>query len=269
MTAASLSVFLGITLLFIIFFVGMETAFISANRLGIELKKKQGKRSGIILSDFLENPNDFLSVCLVGTVLFSILFMLLLMQLLTATLWKIPFFSSIQNDYLFLVADALIAITIVLFFTEFLTKALFRAKSDALLSFFAPLAKFFYNLLHPVIGMFVSLAGGILRFLFNVRLRDDSEPFTKVDIEHFYQQNHEQDEEYPELNKEIFENALSLPTIKIRSCLVPRTEIEAIEINSTIDVAKEKFLDTKLSKMVVFEKNIDNITGLYSPIGFI
>ncbi len=261
MTHVGLSVLLGITLLLIIFFVGIEAAFINANRLGIELKKKQGKRSGIILSDFFENPNDFLGVCLTGSILFLIIFMLALVELLSLTLWKNPFFSSIQNDYLYLAADALIAITVILFFAEFLTKALFQAKSDALLSFLAPLAKFFYNILHPVVGLFVGVAGGILRFLFNVRLREDSEPFTKVDLEHFYQQNNEQDEEYPELNKELFENALSLPTVKVRSCLVPRTEIEAVEISASIHDVKARFLDTKLSKMVVYEKNIDNIIG--------
>ena len=261
MTQVTLYIFLGITLLFIIFFVGIETAFISANRLGIELKKKQGKRSGIILSDFFERPSDFLGVCLAGIVLFLVLFVLILIELLDISLWKIPFFSNVHNDYLFLAADALIAVVAIVFFTEFLSKALFRVKSDALLSFFASLSKFFYNILHPVVSLFVSLSAGVLQFLFNVRLKEDSEPFTKIDIENYYQQNNEQDEEHPEMNKELFENALSLPTIKIRSCLVPRTEIEAIDINATIEEAKFKFLETKLSKMVVFDGNVDNIIG--------
>ena len=261
MTQASLYIFLGITLLFIIFFTGIETAFISANRLSVELRKKQGKRSGIILSDFFETPSDFLGVCLAGIVFFLVFFVLLLIRLLTITLWKIPFFSSLQNDYLFLIADALTAVVVVIFFTEFLTKTLFRAKSDALISFFAPLAKFFYSILHPVVLLFVTLSTGIMRFLFNVRLKENSEPFTKVDIENYYQQNNEQDEENPELNKELFENALLLPNIKIRRCLVPRTEIEAININTSVEAAKQKFLETKLSKMVVYEGNVDNISG--------
>ena len=261
MTIITLSIFLGITLLFLIFFVGIETAFISANRLGVELKKKQGRRSGIILSDFFGRPNDFLGACLAGIVFFLVLAVLISVQLLAASLWKLPFFANIQNQYLFLVADALIAIVTVIFFTEFLTKILFHAKSDALLSFFASLANFFYNILHPVMNLFVGVASGIIRFLFNVKLKEDSEPFAKIDIENYYQQNNEQDEETPELNKELFENALSLPNIKIRSCLVPRTEIEAVDSNTTIEAVKEKFLDTKLSKMVVYEENIDNITG--------
>ena len=261
MTIAGLSVFLAIMLLFLIFFVGIETAFINANRLGVELKKKQGRRSGIILSEFFDKPSDFLGAFLVGNVLFFVLFVLIGIQLLATSLWRIPFFVNIKNEYLFLVADALAAIVIITFFVGYLTKALFGAKSDLLLSFFSSFAKLFYGILHPVISVFTSIASGILRFLFNVRLREDSEPYAKIDIENFYQQNNEQDEDNPELNKELFENALSLPNIKIRSCLVPRTEIESVDINVSIETVKEKFLDTKLSKMVVYEENIDNISG--------
>ncbi len=261
MTIAGLSVFLAIMLLFLIFFVGIETAFINANRLGVELKKKQGRRSGIILSEFFDKPSDFLGAFLVGNVLFFVLFVLIGIQLLATSLWRIAFFVNIKNEYLFLVADALAAIVIITFFVGYLTKALFGAKSDLLLSFFSSFAKLFYGILHPVISVFTSIASGILRFLFNVRLREDSEPYAKIDIENFYQQNNEQDEDNPELNKELFENALSLPNIKIRSCLVPRTEIESVDINVSIETVKEKFLDTKLSKMVVYEENIDNISG--------
>lgn len=261
MTLAGLSIFLGITLLFLIFFAGIETAFINANRLSIELKKKQGKRSGVILSEFFDKPNDFLGAFLVGIVFCFVLFVLIGMQLLATSLWRIPFFANTQNEYLFLVADAIVAIVAITFFVGYLTRVLFYAKSDALLSFFSSLARFFYGILHPVISVFTSVASGILRFLFNVRLKEDSEPYTKIDIENFYQQNKEQDEENPELNKELFENALSLPSIKIRSCLVPRTEIEAVDIHASIETVREKFLDTKLSKMVVYEENIDNISG--------
>ncbi len=113
----------------------------------------------------------------------------------------------------------------------------------------------------PWCAFLFRLQSGILRFLFNVRLKEDSEPFVKTDVESYYQQSNEQNEEHPELNKELFENALSLPTIKVRRCLVPRTEIEAVDIKTPIDVVKQKFLDTKLSRMVVFENNIDNIAG--------
>lgn len=244
------------------FFAGIEAAFINANRLGVELKKKQGKRSGIILSRFIDEPGKFIAAGTAGSIICLVMLVLLLSQLLHYTLWTVNFFASIENQYLRLFIDVLCALVIVIFIVEFLAKSIFKAKADTLLSFFAPLASFLYSVCYPIISIFISLATGILKYLFNVRIKDKTEPFVKVDIEHFYQQsNNEQDEENPELNKELFENALSLPTVKIRQCLVPRTEIEAIDVNMSIEQTINKLIDTKLSKMVVYDDNIDNIVG--------
>lgn len=261
MSQNALLVFIGISLLFVAFFAGIEIAFISANRLNIELKKKQGKSSGIILSQFMEEPAKFLGTGLVGGSFFLVIYALLFTQLMYSTFWSIPMFASIENEYIKLVINTLFSTIIVLIIAEFIPKAIFHAKSDMLLSFFAPITNFFYRLFYPVASVFVTLSQGILKYLFNVRIRDTNEPFTKVDLEHFYQQTKEQDEESQELNKELFENALSLPAVKIRQCLVPRTEVEAIEINSTIEDVRKKFIETKLSKMVVYSENIDNIQG--------
>jgi CBS domain containing-hemolysin-like protein len=150
---------------------------------------------------------------------------------------------------------------IVLIISEFIPKAIFRAKSDVLLSFFAPVINFFYKIFYPIASIFVTIAQNILKYLFNVRIKGKDEPFSKVDLEHFYQQTKEQDEDNQELNTELFENALSLPMVKIRQCLVPRTEVESIDVRTSIEEAKKIFVDTKLSKIVVYEENIDNITG--------
>ncbi len=249
-----------IALLLIMFFAGIETAFISANRLGIELKKKQGRRSGIILAHFIEQTGKFLSASIVANIIFLVVFTLLVVWVLQISLWKVPFFANVENEYLRLFIDALVAITLVLFFSEYAAKAIFKAKSDTLLSFFAPLAGLFYRIFHPVAAIFITIAEGILKFLFNVRIKDD-DAFVKADIEHFYQQSKEQDEESPDLNKELFENALSLPMVKVRQCLIPRTEIEAVDITTTIAAVAEKLIETKLSKMVVYDDNIDNIIG--------
>jgi CBS domain containing-hemolysin-like protein len=144
---------------------------------------------------------------------------------------------------------------------EFLPKAIFRAKNDTLLTFFAPLANFFHNLFLPLTDLFVNMSQWILKYVFNVRVNNKNEVFTKVDLEHFFQQTKEQDEESQELNTELFENALSLPTIKIRQCLVPRTEIVALDINASLEEAKLEFINTKLSKLLVYEESIDNIVG--------
>ena len=124
--------------------------------------------------------------------------------------------------------------TVVLLLGEFIPKAIFRAKSDTLLNFFAPVVQYFYKLLFPVTSLLVKVAVWILKYVFNVRLTEKNIALNSVDLENFYQQNKPQDEETQELNTDLFENALSLPMVKIRQCLVPRTEIEGVDIESDI-----------------------------------
>lgn len=253
-------IFIGIciTLLFIGFFAGYEIAFVSANRLSIELKKKQGKRSGIILSNFLEQPAKFIGSCLIGLNIFLVIYGLLFSELLKSSFWK-PL--HINNAYLKLLVDTVLSTIIVLIFGEFLPKAIFKAKNDTLLSFFAPLANFFHGLFKSIASFFVSIAQWILKYIFNVKVDEKEAAFSPVDLEHFFQQTKEQDINGEELNKELFENALSLPTVKIRQCLVPRTEIEAVEITESIEAVKQHFITTQLTKLVVYEDSIDNILG--------
>ncbi len=246
------------TLLFIGFFAGYEIAFVTANRLTIELKKKQGKKSGTILARFMEFPARFIGTCLIGLNIFLVIYGLLFDELLQMGIWN-PL--KLENEYLKLAFNTLLSTIVVLIIGEFLPKAIFRAKNDTLLTFFAPLANFFHNLFLPLTILFVNMSQWILKYVFNVRVNNRNEVFTKVDLEHFFQQTKEQDEETQELNTELFENALSLPTIKIRQCLVPRTEIVALDINASLEEAKTEFISTKLSKLLVYEESIDNIVG--------
>ena len=172
-----------------------------------------------------------------------------------------------QNQYVQLLFDTFLSSVIVLIFGEFLPKAIFTARNDALLSFFAPVAQLFYRLFNPVASLFVNFAEGILKYLFNVRIKD-KEVFSKIDLEHFYQQTKDQAPDTQELNTELFENALSLPLVKVRQCLVPRTEVDALEINTPIETALQFFIKTKLSKLIVYESNIDNIQGYVHQLDF-
>ena len=246
-----------VTLVFIGFFAGMEIAFVTANKLSIELKKKQGKYSGIVLSKFMEEPARFIGTCLIGVNIFLVVYGLLFASLLSP-LWD---FFNVHNTYLRLVADTVISTLIVLIFGEFVPKAIFRAKNDSLLSFFAPLAKFFYRIFFPIASLLVSIAEWILKYVFNLRVKDANEAFGKGDLEHFFQQNKDQDSDNQELNTELFENALSLQMVKIRSCLVPRTEIEGFDISTPIEVVKQHIIHTKLSRMIIYNGNIDTIVG--------
>ncbi len=246
------------TLIMIGFFAGYEIAFVSANRLSIELKKKQGKKSGMILANFMENPAKFIGSCLIGLNIFLVIYGLLFDEFLKSIAWR-PI--NFKNDIVQLIVDTFISTIVVLVFGEFIPKAVFKAKSERFLSFFATIAHFFYTLFEPIATLFVNISQWILKYVFNMRLNKSSDAFNKVDLEHFFQQTKEQDEDNQELNTELFENALSLPLVKIRQCLVPRTEIEGVDINSSIEELKTHFVTTQLSKLVVYDENIDNILG--------
>ncbi len=122
--------------------------------------------------------------------------------------------------------------------------------------------QFFYSLFAWVAAIFVDIAEWILKYVFNVKLHNKKEIFTKIDLEYFLQQTKTHDtEDNIEMNNELFENVLSLSDVKIRECLIPRKEIEAVDISASLEQVKEKFIETKLSKLVVYQENIDNIQG--------
>ena len=252
-----------LSLILIGFFAGYEIAFISANRLSIELKKKQGLRSGIILSNFMESPAKFIGTCLIGLNIVLVIYGLLFTSFLKSIAWN-PL--EVENEYLKLVIDTIISTFIVLVFGEFIPKAIFKARNDKLIAFFAPVASFFHSLLQPLANIFVSIAQWILTYIFNVRVNNKNEAFSKVDLEHFFQQTKDQDEENQELNTELFENALSLPLVKIRQCLVPRTEIEGADIHTSIEDLKQQFIKTQLSKLVIYDDSVDSILGYVHQI---
>jgi putative hemolysin len=250
--------------LMIAFFAGIEVAFVSANKLAIELKKKQGLSSGIILSDFMEHPAQFIGTTLLGFNLFLVIFGLMVgetfLPLWNLLITRIHIPSSYVNS-IRLFAETLLASVFILIFGEFLPKALFRAKSDSLLSFFASVMAFMNRFSRPIAGFFVAIAQWVLKYFFNVRIDERKGPFSRTDIEHFFQQSGENEEDSKDLNKDLFEAALSLPKVKVRECLVPRKEIEGIDLNLSIEDARKKFVETKLSKLVVYDGNLDHVAG--------
>lgn len=247
-------------LLLMAFFAGIEIAFVSANKLSIELKKKQGRRSGQILSELLERPWSFVATCILGYGFFLVIYGLLVSEML-APLWNITGIQNLQFSYVIKsLTEILLAVILILFF-EFLFRAIFRAKSDTLLTFFAGTVHFLESFLRPVIRVFVNISVWLLRYIFNVKIDTSNRPFSRIDIEHYYQQSKEAGEDAQELNQELFENALGLPGIKIRNCLIPRTEVVAISIQAKLEEVRQKMIETRLSRLVVYEGNIDTIVG--------
>jgi len=254
-----------LSIILIGFFAGIEVAFVSINRLNVELKKKQGSASGKLLSHFLAEPSKFIGVTLIGFNVFLVIYGLLVGEMF-APLWNwlitkvhIPG-AYVNMARLFI--ETLFSALVVLVVGEFIPKAIWRAKSHWL---FNPLVnsllRLFSNLFSNIAAAFVAIAEWMLKYFFNVRVDERKDPFHRADLEHFFQQEDEQTEEQQDLNKELFENALSLPKIKIRQCLVPRKEIVGIEVNTSIADVKKKFVTTQLSKLLVYENNVDHMVG--------
>ncbi|MBN9483820.1 MAG: hypothetical protein BGO70_09455 [Bacteroidetes bacterium 43-93] len=242
------------------FFAGIEIAFTSVNKLNIELRKKQGTMSGRILSKFMEDPAEFIGTSLLGVNILLVIYGLLMTQLVKPYLDMLP--PPFDSQYVHLLIDTVLATLIILVFAEFLPKAIFRSKAEQVLTLFAVPMQISYYLLSWLAKIFVSISEFILKYLFNVRIKENQKVFNRVDLEVFVKQSlHGHETDTAEVNTELFENALYLVNVKIRKCMIPRNEVEAVDINTPIADVKKKFIDTKLSKIVVYENNIDNIVG--------
>ena len=257
-----------ISLIFIGFLSGIEIAFISANKLSIELKKKQGTPSGKTWGNFSDHPTRFIGTILVGINFLLVIYGLLIGDMLFPVWeWIKKIMQGVLHpdyiDYVKLLVEVLLSTSIILF-TELICKAYFRARSNEILDsdFISTITRFLYWLFSSFSTFFVSISEWMLKYIFNVKISNDKEAFSKIDLEQFIQQSrHIDDEENTKINKELFENALSLSDVKLRACLIPRKEIEGVETTKSIEDVRNKFIETKLSKILVYEQNIDNIVG--------
>ena len=255
------------SLLLIGFFAGIEIAFISANQLSIELNRKQGTYSGRIWGAFADKPARFIGTTLVGINIVFVVYGLLVVDMLFP-IWhwiegKLPKNLSESVRYIKLFVETVLS-TLIVLFVEFICKAFFRARNNDIMSSgtISYIVQFFYWLFSSFASYLVDISEWILKYIFNVKINPRKDMFSKVDLEHFMQQSASNEEEASnEINKELFENALSLSETRLRECLIPRKEIEALSIDASMQEVKEKFISTKLSKLVVYEKNIDNISG--------
>jgi CBS domain containing-hemolysin-like protein len=168
---------------------------------------------------------------------------------------------GLRSDTARLILDIILATFIILIFAEFIPKAIFRAHSNFILSRLVWIVNIFYQLLQPLASGLISLSNWVLKYIFNVRVDENRDAFVRTDLETLFQQTNDEDYESQDLNTDLFENALELPKIKIRQCLVPRKEIIAVGITCTVEEARQKFIDTKLSKLIVYDANIDHIVG--------
>ena len=254
----SLIIGLVITMVFSAFFSGMEIAFVSSNRLLAEMDKEKNGLSQRAISVFYQHPNNFVSTMLVGNnialVIYGILF---------ARIFDILLFSGL-NDGARVTADTLLSTLVVLFTGEFLPKTIFKSNPNTLLTFFAVPAFVCYVVLFPISRFATLLSRGLLR-LVGIKMekkRDDKE-FTRVDLDYLVQSSidNAKNEEEIEDEVKIFQNALDFTETRVRDCMVPRTEIDAVEDTCDVEALKQVFIESGHSKVIVYHEDIDHVVG--------
>lgn len=248
-----------ITMILSAFFSGMEIAFVSSNRMLAQMDKEKMGISKRFLSLFFNNPNSFVSTMLVGNNIVLVVYGILIARLFDQTIFA-------GMDAAFTVpADTVLSTLIILFTGEFLPKTLFQSNPNRLMRVFAFPAYLFYVILWPISRFATFLSGLILR-LFRVRIPKDaiSGGFSKVDLDYLIQSSIDNARSNEEIENEvkIFHNALDFPDTKVRDCMVPRTEINSVDINTcTLDELRQKFIESGNSKIIVYTEDIDHIKG--------
>lgn len=236
----------------------MEIAFVSSNKLRFELDKKQRNLTSSILSIFYRNPQQYISTMLVGNNVCLVIYGMLMAELMT------PWLAPVGSQFLITLLQTIIATAIVLFTGEFLPKTIFRINSNSWLRVFSWLLLLFYVVLYPVSSFSSWLSIGLLR-LFKVDISKSTEAnvFSRIDLNYLIQESFESHESERELENEvkIFQNALDFSKVKLRDCCVPRTEIIALEYDTTVDTLKQTFIETGFSKIPIYKNEIDNIVG--------
>lgn len=251
-----------VTILFSAFFSGMEIAFVSANKLRIELDKKQGTFPSKIVSIFTSNPGQYIVTMLIGNnialVIFGIFMVIILKPLVS---------GFTDSDISILLIQTLVSTILILITAEFMPKALFRINPNGFLNLFSVPVLFFFYLFYPVSKLTIMISNALLKAFFRIKIPDTPENtvFGKIDLNHLVTES-QMDlkvEKEDAQDMKIFQNALDFSNVKLRECMVPRTEIIALEENSSIEELQQTFIDTGLSKILIYRENIDNIIGYF------
>lgn len=244
------------------FFSGMEIAFITANKLKIEVDRNKGSFSARILSNFSKTPWKFISALLLGNNIALVIYGIVMARMLKPPIINIlPL--QFQSEFLILLIQTIVATLLILITAEFLPKILFRINANSTLRFFAIPAIIFYYLLFPITYLFISFSEFLLKRLLKLNFHHQNQMFTPIDVDNFLNEFSNDHSENNEIQQELqmFQNAIDFRDVKLRECMIPRTEIIAIEINTTIEELIKLFIATNLSKILIFENTIDIIIG--------
>lgn len=242
------------------FFSGMEIAFVASNRLLMKVGKDQSGLSQHCLKVFYANPNSFVSTMLVGNNIVLVVYGTLFTRIFDG-LWQL---AGISNDATLVMLDSICSTLVILFTGEFLPKTLFKSNPNRLMSLLAPVAYLFYIVLWPI-SRFSTLLSRLFLRLLGVKMEEGNNDgtFTKVDLDDLVQSSIDNTPQGGEVDDEmkIFQNALDFPDLKVRDCMVPRTEINAVPYDCTADELQQKFVESGNSKILIYKEDIDHIVG--------
>lgn len=242
------------------FFSGMEIAFVASNRLLMKVGKDQSGLSQHCLKVFYANPNSFVSTMLVGNNIVLVVYGILFARIFDG-LWQL---AGISNDATLVMLDSICSTLVILFTGEFLPKTLFKSNPNRLMSLLAPVAYLFYIVLWPI-SRFSTLLSRLFLRLLGVKMEEGNNDgtFTKVDLDDLVQSSIDNTPQGGEVDDEmkIFQNSLDFPDLKVRDCMVPRTEINAVPYDCTADELQQKFVESGNSKILIYKEDIDHIVG--------
>lgn len=251
-----------IALLFSAFFSGMEIAFLTSNKLRIEIDKKHKAFASRIISVFTRNPARYIATMLVGNnialVIYGIAFARVLEDPVTNLL-------NTQSEALVLLVQTILSTLLILLTAEFLPKALFRINPNGALRVFSLPVMIFYIILYPISILSIGISHFTMRYILKLRMEGmvGQTVFGKVDLSHLVTESHPEYETDANITQDlkIFKNAMELSELKVRDCMIPRPEIVAMEIESTVQQLTDTFIETGLSRILIYRDNIDNIIG--------
>lgn len=239
-------------------FSGSEIAFVSANKLNIELKKKRGGRRGRVITHFYDKPSRFMGAMLIGNNIALVVFTALMT--IPIEQFFISRFGFVHDSASMLFLSTVIITVVVLIFGEFLPKALFQLYGADLLYLLAlPLRALQVLLIIPT-RMMTQLTNFILNNVFKTELKKGEEVFTRHDLISFIQDTTAESEK-EDIDKSLFNKALHLKDKKVRSCMIPRTEINAIDVEESVTSLEKRFAETKHSRLLVIDEDIDEVLG--------
>jgi putative hemolysin len=252
------SVIILITIIASAFFSGLEIAFITSNKLRIELESKQGAISAKILSYFNKYPSRYLGTMLLGNNIALVIFGIYMDEELN------PFIGSyISSKIVILLISTFFSTMLILVTAEYLPKNIFRLNPNRTLSLFAFPLSVIYGILYPIVLITIGFSEFILKKIFRVKIEKENTAFTMIDLDNYIREGTSAVEKKVEKDHEIqiFQNALDFSSVKARECMVPRTEIVAMDVNESITELKNKFTQTRFSKILIYSQSIDNIIG--------